>query len=528
MKVCRVAEMRQMDKQATAEYGIPAEILMENAGEAVYAVIQKEIGVEGKKFIILCGPGNNGGDGFVVARKLHSSGGEVKVLLLADREKYQGTANMNIEIIERFPIEIKAVKTVRQIKADIASADGVIDALLGTGLDRDVDGLLRQAIEIVNASGKRVFAVDIASGINGDNGQEMGTSIKAEATVTFGLPKLGNLLYPGYSRGGKLYVSHISFPNSLYDSEAIKVEITKPVPLPERQADTNKMDYGPVLVIAGAANYYWAPHASAYSFLKAGGGYAYLACPKSMAPAVAKKGREIVIHPQQETASGSIALENKDDLLKLAERMKMVVLGPGLSLDEETQELVRILAAKIEKPLLIDGDGLTAIAGTPETIKKRKLPTVLTPHIGEMSRLTGINRSEIEKDRVGILQKTAQKLNAHIVLKGPHSLIGCPDGRVFINNSGDTEGKAGMATAGSGDILNGTIAAMLCLGLSVEDAVKTGVFVHGLSGDLAAKKKGTDGMTAQDILDNLPHAVKYYRENLRKISADYNNTVFVV
>ena len=269
MKVCRVAEMRRMDKQATDIYRISPEILMENAGEAVYAVIQKEFGVGGKKFVVLCGPGNNGGDGFVVARKLHSSGGEVKVFLLADKEKYQGAAKNNLEIINRFPVEIKEVTSIRQIKKDITAADVIVDALLGTGLDRDVEGLLYQVIKAVNASGKKVFAVDIASGINGDNGQEMGIAIEADATIAFGLPKLGNLLYPGYNRGGKLFVSHISFPRSLYESEAIKVELAKPGLLPERQADTNKMDYGPVLVIAGAANYYWAPYASAFSFLKA-------------------------------------------------------------------------------------------------------------------------------------------------------------------------------------------------------------------------------------------------------------------
>ncbi len=251
---------------------------------------KKNSGVDGKKFIVLCGPGNNGGDGFVVARKLHSGGGEVKVFLLADREKYQGAAKNNLEIINRFPIGIKEVTLLRQIKKEIASIDAIVDALLGTGLDRDVEGLLYQVIEAVNASGKKVFAVDIASGINGDNGREMGISIKADATITFGLPKLGNLLYPGYNRGGKLFVSHISFPRSLYESDKINVELAKPVQLPERKADANKMDYGPVLVIAGAANYYWAPHASAYSFLKAGGGYVYLACPKSLAPSVAKKG----------------------------------------------------------------------------------------------------------------------------------------------------------------------------------------------------------------------------------------------
>jgi len=528
MKVCRVEEMRRMDKRATAEYGIPPEILMENAGEAVYTVIEREFGIEGKKFAVLCGPGNNGGDGFVIARKLHSCGGEVTVFLAANKEKYQGAARQNLDIVTRFPITIKEVASIRGFKKEIAASDAVVDAIFGTGLDRNVEGLAAQVIKAVNESGKKVFAVDIASGINGDNGKEMGISIKADATITFGLPKLGNLLYPGYNRGGKLFVSHISFPRPLFESETIKVELAQAVALPERKADSNKMDYGPVLVIAGAANYYWAPHASAYSFLKAGGGYVYLACPKSLAPSVARKGREIVIVPQEETASASIALSNKDALLKLAEKMKMVIIGPGLSLNKETQELIRTLVQEIDKPLLIDGDGITAIAENTGIITDRKTATIITPHMGEMSRLTGTDKSEIEKDRVSVLQTTAQMLNAYIVLKGPHSLIGCPDSRVFINNSGDTEGKAGMATAGSGDVLNGTIAAMFCLGLEITAAVRTGVFMHGLAGDLAAKKKGPDGMTAGDILNTLPYAVQYYRKNPDRISADYNDVAFLI
>ena len=189
---------------------------------------------------------------------------------------------------------------------------------------------------------------------------------------------------------------------------------------------------------------------------------------------------------------------------------------------------MRELAAEIEKPVLIDGDGLTAIAENTRIITQRKIATILTPHMGEMARLTGMDKPEIEKDRVSVLQMTAQMLNACIVLKGPHSLIGCPDSRVYINNSGDTEGKAGMATAGSGDVLNGTIAAMFCLGLDIPEAVRTGVFMHGLAGDLAAKKKGSDGMTAGDILNTLPYAVRYYRENLDRISTDYNDIAVVV
>jgi len=528
MKVSRVAEMRELDRKAAEEFGIATEILMENAGEAAYFVILKEFGVRNKKFVVLCGSGNNGGDGFVVARKIHSTGGEVKVFLLAGKERYRGPAKKNLEVISRFPIDIREVKSIEEIEGEALQADAIVDAMFGTGLDRSVEGIYREVIQLVNESRKKIFAIDIPSGINGDTGQEMGVSIKADCTITYGLPKIGNLLYPGYGRGGKLYVSHISFPSSLYESGSIKVEIGEPAPLPERKPDTTKMDYGPVLVIAGAANYFWAPHASAYSFLKVGGGYVFLACPGSLAPFIAQGGREIVFQPQKETGSGSIALENKDALLELSEMVKMVVLGPGLSLNEETQNLVRELAGEIEKPLLIDGDGITAVSQEIGVLKERKAETILTPHIGEMARITKMDRSEIEKNRVGVLQETAGKLNAIIALKGPHSLTGYPDQRVFINVSGATEGKAGMATAGSGDVLNGTIAAMFCLGLNIQEAVRTGVFIHGLSGDLAAKEKGADGMTAQDILSHLPYAVRYYRENLSLISQNLHDTIHVV
>jgi hydroxyethylthiazole kinase-like uncharacterized protein yjeF len=528
MKVSTVAEMREMDSTAVEKFGIDREILMENAGEAAYFVIMKEFGIQHKKFVILCGSGNNGGDGFVIARKIHSNGGDVKVFLLAKKERYQGPAKKNLEIVSRFPIDIKEVESIEEIRAEFFEADAIVDAIFGTGLDRDVDGIYREAIQLINESKKKVFAIDIASGVNGDSGQEMGCSVKADYTITLGLPKIGNMLYPGYGRGGKLYVSHISFPPSLYESDSIKVEVAKPVPLPERNPNTSKMDYGPILVIAGAANYFWAPHASAYSCLKAGGGYVYLACPKSLASSVAQSGKEVVFHPQKETSSGSIALENRDDLLNLSEGMRMVVLGPGLSLNEETQDLLRELAKNIQKPLLIDGDGITAISQDIAILKERKAATILTPHSGEMARITKIERSEIEKNKVAVLQETAQKLNAIIVLKAPHTLIGYPDKKVYINVTGATGGRAGMATAGSGDILNGTIAAMFCLGLSIEEAVRTGAFVHGFSGDLAAKDKGADGMTAQDTLDFLPYAIRHYRENLAGLSQNLYNTIYTI
>jgi ADP-dependent NAD(P)H-hydrate dehydratase / NAD(P)H-hydrate epimerase len=528
MKVSNVDEMKNLDRMAVEEFGIPPEILMENAGNAAYFVILKEFGIKNKRFVVFCGAGNNGGDGFVTARKIYSSGGDVRVFLLSEKERFKGHAKKNFEIISSFPLEIKPISKVKDIESDILWADAVVDAIFGIGLDREVTGIYKEVISLINKSRRKVFSIDIPSGINGDNGQEMGISVKADYTVTFGLPKLGSILYPGYGRCGKLYLSHISFPPSHYNSDWLKTEITQPIPLPERNANTTKMDYGPVLFIAGAQNYNWAPVASAYSFLKSGGGYSFLACPESMVPFLAGGGREVVFQPQRETDSGSIALSNKGALLELSERVKMVVLGPGLSLNEETQRLVRELAGEIEKPLLIDGDGITAVAQDTKIIRERKAETILTPHIGEMARLTKRQRSEIEGNRISILQETCEQLNAIIVLKGPHSLIGYPDQRVFINPSGDTKGKAGMATAGSGDVLNGVIPSMFSLGLESEEAVRIGVLIHGIAGDLAAKEKGADGMTAKDILNFLPYAVKHYRENTGEIAETLWDTIHII
>ena len=278
----------------------------------------------------------------------------------------------------------------------------------------------------------------------------------------------------------------------------------------------HKGSVGDVLFIAGAAGYFGAPYFSAMSFLKAGGGYARLAAPWSMTPFLATRGSEIVFVPQAETTEGSLSLKNKEALLALAGRVDMVVIGPGLSLADETQQLVRELAAGIEKPLLIDGDGITALADHPEILRGRRAPTILTPHPGEMSRLTGKSIIEIEKRRIPILRKACADLKGWIVLKGPHSLIGTPEGRVFINLSGNP----GMATAGAGDVLTGTIAAMYGLGFPLEEAVRKGVFLHGLAGDLAAADKGEDGITAQDILNYLPYALKQDREGLDETLAE--------
>jgi NAD(P)H-hydrate epimerase len=332
------------------------------------------------------------------------------------------------------------------------------------------------------------------------------------------------MLYPGYDLCGRQYVTHISFPPSMVEDAALKVALNHPPDIPPRSNEGHKGTFGDVLFVAGAASYLGAPYFSALSFMKAGGGYARLAAPRAMTPFIANAGKEVVFLPQKETASGSISPENLNGLLEWANKVDMVVLGPGLSLDPETQQLVCELTSRIEKPLLVDGDGITALSQDLEVIKGRKAETILTPHLGEMARITNMDVPDMDTNKIETIQRTAKDINATIVLKGPHSLIGYPDERVFINLTGNP----GMATAGSGDVLTGSIAAMFGLGLSLDEAARTGVFVHGLSGDLAAEAKGEDGITAQDILNFLPFAMKEMREGLDETLQDRYAGVHVI
>jgi len=524
MKVSRVNEMRNLDRRAIEQYGIVEEILIENAGQASYFTISKEFGVKNKYFVIFCGIGNNGGDGLVVARKIHSNGGKITVFILGDRSKFKGAAKQNFDIVDKLQIEMLDLQDVTSATQAVKSANAIIDAIFGTGLDREVGEKYKNVIQLINASQKPVFSIDIPSGIHGDTGQVMGSAVKAHYTTTFGLPKIGNLLYPGFELGGKLYVTHISFPPAVYDSDGLKIATNDPIPIPPRSKDTHKGNYGKVLFIAGSSNYLGAPYFAALSFLKAGGGLSFLAKPENVSAFIGNKGSENIFVPQKNTSSGSISLENKQQLLQFSENTDMVVIGPGLSLNKETQTLVRELSREFNKPLLIDGDGITAVANDLGTIKKRKAPTILTPHVGEMARITKQKIDDMIKNKIDVLQSTAQELNATIVLKGAHSLIGYPDNSVFINLSGNP----GMATAGSGDVLTGTIAAMFGLGFSINDAVRMGVFIHGFAGDIAAKQKGEDGLIAGDIMDQLPAAMKLYREQFNSIVKDFYHSIYVI
>lgn len=516
MKIATTEQMRQMDRYAIEKLLIREEILMENAGIAATTILAKESGLAGKRIVVVCGTGNNGGDGLVVARLAHSLGGVVSVFIVGNQDRFRGAARLNWDIVQRLPLTIRPLGEISDLEEELKGADYVVDALFGTGLDRKVTGLYADAIRAINRKGKNILSLDIPSGVNGDTGQVMGEAVEADWTVTFGLPKIGNILYPGYGLCGKLFVCHIAFPPTLYNAPDLTVQLNGPIRLPKRSPQAHKGSLGEALFIAGAKTYYGAPLFAALSFLKAGGGYARLALPASLAPALAAQGSEIVFLPQEETPTGSLGRGNRTYLQTMAEKMDIVVIGPGLSLEPETQELVRELTSSIGKPLIIDGDGLTALADHTSILKNRTTPAVLTPHLGEMSRLLKMPVAEIEADRIPLVKEAARRWQAIIVLKGPHSLIACPDGQVYINLSGNP----GMATAGSGDVLPGTIAAMYGLGLPLAEAVRKGVFIHGLAGDIAALDKGADGITARDIMESLPEALKQDRQGIDPVLAE--------
>ena len=522
MRICTVQEMRDCDRRAVESLGLSTEILMENAGHAVCEVVKKEFGISDRRFIVACGGGNNGGDGLVAARLLHSLGADVRVALLVDEAVIGGAARTNLHAALCCGVPVQRIQTADDLHIG-RSCDVVVDAIFGTGLSRRPEGLQSEVIERLNQSAPPILAVDVPSGVNGDTGMTPGPAIRATCTVTFGLPKRGNLLAPGRELCGRLYVSHISLPPSLCSSvgEMVTGELA---PLPARPLESHKSMYGDVLFVAGARSYLGAPYLATMSFLRAGGGYARLATPDSLAPLLGVHACEAVLVPLRETDEGTVALSNLDALRVMSEHVDMVVIGPGVSLHPETQELVCRLVAEIAVPVLVDGDGLSAVAHKSACVSERQAPTVLTPHVGEMARLLRITPEEVEQDRVASVREAARVYGATVLLKGASTLVADAHTLVSLNLSGNP----GMATAGCGDVLAGTIAAMCGAGLDLRTAADVGVFIHGMAGDLAAEAQGQDGIVARDVMEHLPMALRFYRERFRELSGNHYGRLNVI
>jgi len=514
MKIATVKEIMMCDSRASDEFGIKSELLMENAGDAVYDAILKHSPIEGRNFIVFSGIGGNGGDGFVVARKLSSAHGHVSVFIVGDKNKIASISKTNLERLNGFPVEVFEISHINRLVAtSMMNCDVIVDAIFGIGLSRKINGIYEDIIDEINRSGKFIVSIDIPSGVNGDTGEVMGVAVKASCTVTFGLPKIGEFQYPGAEYTGNLYVSTISYPPKITDSEEISTELNIPPPLPERNKNGHKGDFGKAMFIAGSRMYLGAPFFNSAAFLKGGGGVSFLATCGSIANSITTLAREVITLPLKETSSGTIAYENADYIIEQSTKVDVVAIGSGLGEAVETEELFLELLKKIDKPLIIDGNGLTMLSHNTKFLETLDKEIILTPHLGEFARLLDVDVSTMEKKKFDYLREGVRRFKASIVLKGAFSLIGEKNGEILINPSGNS----GMATAGSGDVLVGVIAAMIAGGKGIEKSLELGVFIHGLSGDLQAKIIGEDGLTATDILSGIPDAIRFFREHYQEI-----------
>jgi NAD(P)H-hydrate epimerase len=511
MKVSTAEEMRSIDRRAIDGMGIPGLDLMEAAGSGVAEVTLEVLGGEpGGRVVVLCGSGNNGGDGFVAARLLGQEGVDSQVLLLGPADKLTRDAAVNRQRAIESGVPITEVLDSAALDAEsetIFGADVVIDAILGTGLSGEVRGLAREAIEMVNREAEYVVAVDAPSGLDGDTGQILGVCVQAMATVTFGLPKRGHFLMPGREYVGSLAVVDIGFPREAVSEEGIRVETFDELLgaslLPDRPMDAHKWTCGHCVLVAGSTGMTGAAALASDGALHVGAGLTTLCCPASLNPILEIKLTETMTKPMPETEEGSFSGYAEAPILEMIQTAASVIVGPGISQVAETSSLVRSLVPKIEKPLVIDADGLNAYAGGKKFQHAPEVLPVITPHLGELCRITGADKDEIEKDRIEAARKCAKDLDVVVLLKGLPTLIANPDGDVTINSSGSNA----LATAGSGDVLTGVIGGLLAQGLNPYDAARLGAYLHGAAGDLAAETYGFRSVVAGDVLAMLPQAI---------------------
>jgi NAD(P)H-hydrate epimerase len=509
--------MAELDRQAIEVVGLPSLVLMENAGRAVLAELATRFpDLAEKKSVIIVGPGNNGGDGLVVARGLLDLGAQIEVHILCNPKYFSPETRHQADMLRKLGFKLEyhtKPKHTREIYRALKGADIVIDALFGTGFRGPARDLPAYAIELINLSTAFVCAVDIPSGVEADTGYVTGPAVQADLTVTFELPKLGLLLYPGRHYAGELVVKPIGYPQTLLEQYASKLTLVEPAwvrgRLPRREPYSHKGNYGKVLVIAGSRGYTGAAALTAQAALRAGAGLVYLAVPESLLPAMEAKLTEVIKLGLPEE-DGSLAPAALESILAISQDKDVLVVGPGLGTHPQTVKLVCQLVAQASKPLVIDADGLNALAGHLDVLAQRQAPTVLTPHPGELARLIAQSVEEIEADRVGVAHKTARQCNSVLVLKGVPTVTATPDGEVFINSTGNS----GLASGGSGDVLTGCLAGLLAQGLDGMPASVCAVYLHGRAADSLKSELGERGMIAGDLLKVLPRVLREFEGDL--------------
>ncbi len=525
MRVVTAEEMRQIDKQTIEEIGVAGIVLMEAAATAVFRSIKRNF--PGCRHIgVIVGKGNNGGDGLALARQLAHKGYSVQIVLVSSPEKFTGDALTNLQVVRSLGLSVVEILSESELKtlgAKIDSCDLIVDAIFGTGLRGGIEGYIKDVIEWLNSANRPIVAIDLPSGLNADTGLVEGGCICADRTVTLGLPKRGTLLYPGAQRVGELEVADIGFPRSVVESQDIGANWTQPYHaadwIPPRPTYSHKGSYGRVFVLAGSTGMTGAAILASQAALRTGAGLVTLGVPKSLNPIVESKLSEVMTTPLPETAAGSLALSAKPQILEFIERTASVLaVGPGLSQHPETVNLIQSLVSETDCPTVIDADGLNALAsgridGHPSRFKVNSLlaslppQTVLTPHPGEMARLTGLSVPAIEQARIGVAQEFSQEHGVTLILKGVPTVTALDTGEVWINSTGNP----GMATGGMGDVLSGLIAGLMAQGASLSEASILGAYLHGLAGDISAEKTGVHGLIAGDVLEAIPEAIERSR-----------------
>ena len=508
MKVVSAEIMQKLDRRAIEECGIPGIVLMENAGRGTTDFIEENYHeIFNKKVAIFTGKGNNGGDGFVIARHLVNKGVEVKVFLLCPGDSLRGDALANFDIARRVGIEIVELQETGFrdfIECELKGCGLIVDAIFGTGLNSEVRGIFREVIDIVNQADAPTVSVDIPSGLSADSGKVLGISIRADSTVTFAYPKLGLLIYPGSDSVGKLETIDISIPKYLIDQENIHDHLidepeVKSFLLP-RDVNSHKGDFGHLLVVAGALGKTGAASLTCEGAMRTGAGLVTLAIPESLNPIMECKLTEVMTEPVSEGKPGFLGIEAFEKIMEVADNKSALALGPGISTEDETIDLVHKIVQEVDIPLIIDADGLNAIANDVDILKRATAPIVLTPHPGEMARLMKTSTREVQNDRIGTARKFAAKWNVCLVLKGHKSIVSDPAGNIDINPSGNP----GMAAGGMGDVLTGMLAGLLAQGLDMVDAAQLAVFVHGLAADRITCERGERGLLATEVLAMVP------------------------
>jgi NAD(P)H-hydrate epimerase len=506
--------MRQMDTAAIDGVGIPAGHLMERAGMAVASEILERFDAE--SVAVVAGKGNNGGDGFVVARELFDSGIDVTVLVLSDPGQYTGEAKLNYEIIERLGVDVMPVfdasgEPAEDALIELEMADVIVDAIFGTGFAGAAEGAAAAVIEIINAADAEIVSIDIASGVDASTGAVHGPAVFADLTVALHAAKVGHFVTPGGAFSGEVIVAPIGIPSSIEqdtDVWALTEEGVAPL-LVGKGALDHKRSVGTALVVGGSRGMTGAVHLTAMAALRGGAGLVHAALPEG---AGGEKPYPEVITVAVPGGEGQFTMASRTALFEAAGRMKATAVGPGLGRGDEAQLLVRELT-RLDQPLLLDADALYALADRPEILVDRNAPTVLTPHEGELARLLGLSAADVAGRRLECARAAARRSGATVLLKGEGSIVADPSGRAYIIPTGNP----GLATPGTGDVLSGVIVAHLAKGLSATDAACLGGYLHGLAADLAAENAfGTEGMIASDLFQFLPAAVERLKAGPRE------------